>query len=153
MTVTIEDEARARRQRRTLPVVPDAAGELPLSPTDVAQFIRLEQCQRYLRLRLHERAVNRNFLREYGVVPQSIPPLLTRSGAAFEARVEVAVRARFAAHNFATDTARGKGWATRWSSSRRGSRWRWRGGGCAAMSISCAWRATRTAPCGSSSPT
>ena len=74
-------EARAAR-RKALPVVADAAGNLPLSPTDVAQFIRLDQCQRYLRLRLHERAVNRAFLRDYGVAPQSIPPLLTRSGAA-----------------------------------------------------------------------
>lgn len=96
--------------RRELPVVPNAAGELALSPTDVAQFIRLDQCQRYLRLRLHERAVNRHFLRDYGVAPQAIPPLLTRSGADFEARVEAAIRARFAARNFATEPPRGTGW-------------------------------------------
>ena len=80
-------------------------GALRLSPTDISQFIRLEQCQRYLRLRLHERAVNAHFLREYGVAPQSIPPLLTRSGADFEERVEAAVRARFAARNLADGAA------------------------------------------------
>ena len=71
------------------PLDPDDG--LPLSPTDIAQFIRLEQCRRYLRLRLHERAVDRGFLRAYGVTPQVIPPLLTRSGAACEAWVEAAV--------------------------------------------------------------
>jgi len=72
-----------------------------ISPTDVAQFIRLEQCERYLRLRLHERVAGRGFLFDYGVVPQSLPPLLTRSGAAFEARVERAVAARYPTRNFA----------------------------------------------------
>jgi hypothetical protein len=100
----------AKGALRELPVVANDAGELALSPTDVAQFIRLDQCQRYLRLRLHERAVNRHFLRDYGVAPQSIPPLLTRSGADFEERVEAAIRARFAARNFAIEPPRGKGW-------------------------------------------
>ncbi|HEU5327935.1 MAG TPA: AAA domain-containing protein [Thermomicrobiales bacterium] len=91
------------------PVLPEAGG-WQLSPTDIAQFIRLEQCERYLRLRLHARTANRHFMRDYGVVPQAIPALLTRSGADFEARVEAAVRRRFAALNFATETARGKTW-------------------------------------------
>ena len=64
---------------------------LPISPTDVSQFIRLDQCERYLRLRLHERAEGTRFLRDYGVVPQAIPPLLTRSGADFERAVEDAI--------------------------------------------------------------
>jgi hypothetical protein len=106
----IDERGRTTRAFRELPVVANAAGELALSPTDVAQFIRLDQCQRYLRLRLHERAVNRHFLREYGVAPQSIPPLLTRSGADFEAQVEGDIRARFAARNFAIEPPRGKGW-------------------------------------------
>lgn len=62
-----------------------------LVPTDVAQFIRLEQCQRYLRLRLHERAEGLRAIRDYGVVPQTMPPLLTRSGLAFEERIEAAL--------------------------------------------------------------
>ncbi len=78
-----------------------AAGVRKISPTDVAQYIRLEQCERYLRLRLHERARGRRFLAEYGVAAQSIPPLLTRSGARFEERVEQAVAAHYAALNLA----------------------------------------------------
>jgi hypothetical protein len=38
-----------------LPPILDTRG-LRLSPTDISQFIRLEQCERYLRLRLHSRA-------------------------------------------------------------------------------------------------
>lgn len=101
MTATTDSAATPPRARQALPVVANAAGLLLLSPTDVAQFIRLDQCQRYLRLRLHERAVNRAFLRDYGVAPQAIPPLLTRSGADFEARVEAAVRAHSPAINLA----------------------------------------------------
>jgi len=78
-----------------------AAGVRKISPTDVAQYIRLEQCQRYLRLRLHERARGRRFMACYGVAPQAIPPLLTRSGARFEDRVEQSI----AAHHAALDLA------------------------------------------------
>src|SRR5436305_15330624 len=35
----------------TIPVTPGPSGRLKVSPTDVSQFIRLEQCRRYLRLR------------------------------------------------------------------------------------------------------
>jgi hypothetical protein len=78
--------------------------EMPrLSPTDISQFIRLEQCERYLRLRLHEHGVNGNFLRQYGVAPVSVTPLLTRSGAAFEERVTAAIRARYATRDFAAE--------------------------------------------------
>jgi hypothetical protein len=65
-----------------------------LSPTDIAQFIRLDQCQRYLKLRLRERAEGRGFLRDYGVAAESITPLLTRSGIEFEHRVKDAISAR-----------------------------------------------------------
>jgi len=66
----------------------DAAHEShAITPTDVSQFIRLDQCERYLRLRLHERAAGRDFMTEYNVAPQSIPPILTRSGAKFEETV------------------------------------------------------------------
>lgn len=42
----------------TIPIVNLDRLDAPLSisPTDVSQFIRLDQCRRYLRLRLHERA-------------------------------------------------------------------------------------------------
>src|SRR5918998_4990218 len=58
----------------------DALGRIRISPTDVSQFIRLDQCERYLRLRLHERSAGMRFMYDYGVVPQSIPFLLTQSG-------------------------------------------------------------------------
>src|SRR5262245_57087038 len=71
-----------------LPVVPDPAGQpLRISPTDVSQFVRLEQCERYLRFRLAERS-GRTFLREYDVAPQRITPLLSLSGRKFEESVE-----------------------------------------------------------------
>jgi hypothetical protein len=41
----------------------------PLSPTDISQFIRLDQCERYLRL--HERIHGAHLLRDYDVTPQS----------------------------------------------------------------------------------
>ena len=66
----------------------DEQGRMRISPTDVSQFIRLDQCERYLRLRLHERSAGIRFMYDYGVVPQSIPPLLTQSGAQFEQGVE-----------------------------------------------------------------
>lgn len=90
----------------SLPVSTGANGCRPISPTDISQFIRLEQCQRYLRLRLHERTVNAKFMADYGVVPQSLPPLLTRSGADFEQAVELAVAARFKKINLVNDVQR-----------------------------------------------
>src|SRR5215218_2113442 len=73
----------------------DALGRVRISPTDVSQFIRLDQCERYLRLRLHERSAGRRFMDDYDVVPQSIPPLLTQSGNLFEEKVERTVAAGF----------------------------------------------------------
>jgi hypothetical protein len=66
----------------------DSAALRGISPTDVAQFIRLEQCERYLRLRLHQREYGEQFLHDYGVTPQAIPQLLAHSGADFEDAVE-----------------------------------------------------------------
>ena len=85
----------------------DADGYLRISPTDVSQFIRLDQCERYLRLRLHERSAGTRFMRDYEVAPQSIPPLLTQSGARFEERVERSVAQRFRSVNLAADVGDG----------------------------------------------
>ncbi len=63
-------------------------GARALSPTDVTTFIRLEQCERYLRLRLHERRDGLGFMKDFGVVPQTITPLLQLSGSRFEAELE-----------------------------------------------------------------
>ena len=80
--VTLEDEYT---------VGLDELGRVRISPTDVSQFIRLDQCERYLRLRLHERSAGMRFMYDYGVVSQSIPRLLTQSGSRFEEEVETAV--------------------------------------------------------------
>ncbi len=77
------------------PVIPPAPAARRLSPTDISQFIRLEQCARYLRFQMAERAGGRNFMRAYDVAPQAMTPLLTQSGRAFESRVEAAVARRF----------------------------------------------------------
>jgi hypothetical protein len=74
-----------------------------ISPTVISQFVRLDQCRRYLRLALHERAVGSGFMRDYGVSPQEILPLLTRAGAEFELRVEAASSVRFAVRNLAKE--------------------------------------------------
>lgn len=74
-----------------------------ISPTVVSQYVRLDQCRRYLRLALHERAAGSRFLRDYDVAPQEITPLLTRTGAEFEQQVEGEANARFLVRNLATE--------------------------------------------------
>jgi len=74
-----------------------------LSPTDLSQFIRLGQCERYLRLRLHERNVDARFMAHYGVRTAPITPLLTRSGAAFEQQVMGDIAAHYATTLFVSD--------------------------------------------------
>jgi hypothetical protein len=79
-----------------IPLLPTDAPRR-ISPTDISQFVRLDQCARYLRLRLYERTTDRSFMTRYGVAPQAIPPLLTRTGAEFEQRIEAQVSAPGAA--------------------------------------------------------
>ncbi len=86
----IETETRAAD---LYPVDRDRDGHFSVSPTEVARFISLEQCERYLRLRLHERSGGKSFLADYGVRAQTLPPLLTRSGTSFEESVERAIAA------------------------------------------------------------
>ena len=87
---------------------------LRISPTDVSQFIRLDQCERYLRLRLHERAVGLGFMRDYGVTPQSIPAPADRSGADFEARSRAGSSARtFRSTQFSSESRQKSGVARR----------------------------------------
>ena len=92
-------------QRIDLPTLGAVADYRQITPTDVAQFIRLDQCERYLRLRLHTRAMGAGFMTAYGVVPQSIPPLLTRSGKRFEGRIEQDVAAHVRTVNLARESA------------------------------------------------
>ena len=77
----------------SLPVLPTAS-PLRLTPTDVSQFVRLEQCERYLRFRLAERA-KQKFMEEHEVVPQRITPLLSLSGSTFEEGIESDLGKRF----------------------------------------------------------
>jgi hypothetical protein len=72
------------------------------TPTDVTQFVRLEQCERYLRFRLAERA-GHDFMGEYGVAPQRITPLLSLSGQTFEEGIETDLARRFRTVNFAAN--------------------------------------------------
>src|SRR6516164_7413647 len=82
-----------------LPVLP-ADRPLRLTPTDVSQFVRLEQCERFLRFRLAERA-GQKFMEDYDVTPQRITPLLSLSGDEFEEGVEKALGKYFRTVHYA----------------------------------------------------
>src|SRR5881397_816252 len=87
----------------SLPVLPNTR-PLRLTPTDVSQFVRLEQCDRFLRFRLAERA-GQKFMEDYDVTPQRITPLLSLSGHEFEEGIEKALGKRFRTVNYADLTA------------------------------------------------
>ena len=76
-------------------VPPGDDGLRLLSPTDLSQYIMLGQCQRHLRLRLHQRGAGTGFLRRAGVQAQEIPPLRTRSGGEFEYETMEQIERRF----------------------------------------------------------
>lgn len=82
-----------------LPIIP-ADRPLRLTPTDVSQFVRVDQCARFLRFRLAERA-GQDFMGPYGVVPQRLTPLLSLSGHEFEEAVEKNLASRFRTVHFA----------------------------------------------------
>src|SRR5580700_4443721 len=86
----------------SLPVLP--TGSMRLTPTDVSQFVRLEQCERFLRFRLAERA-GQEFMKEYDVNPQRITPLLSLSGHEFEEGIEKSLGKRFPTVNYAEKSA------------------------------------------------
>lgn len=75
-----------------------------LTPTDVSQFVRLEQCERYLRFRLAERD-GQKFMEEYAVILQRITPLLSLSGHSFEDGVEAALVKHFRTVHYAARSA------------------------------------------------
>lgn len=80
---------------RLPPLALDSAQPQAISPTDLAQYLRLDQCRRYLRLRLHERRKELSWLPRYGMSLQPLPPMLTIAGRQFEQEIEVQVRKRF----------------------------------------------------------
>ncbi len=88
---------------QSLPVL-TAGRPLRLTPTDVSQFVRLEQCERYLRFRLAERA-GQKFMEEYGVIPQRITPLLSLSGSTFEEGIEADLDKHFRTVQYAAKYA------------------------------------------------
>src|SRR6476659_8633224 len=83
----------------SLPVL-STTHPLRLTPTDVSQFVRLEQCERFLRFRLAERA-GQNFMEDYDVTPQRITPLLSLSGHEFEEGIEKALGSHFRTVHYA----------------------------------------------------
>jgi hypothetical protein len=87
----------------SLPVL-SAKGPLRLTPTDVSQFVRLEQCERFLRFRLAERA-GQEFMEEYDVNPQRITPLLSLSGHEFEDGIEETLGKKYTTVNYAKKSA------------------------------------------------
>ena len=97
--------ADARFGNSTRYPVPARSGGRRISPTIVSQFVRLDQCRRYLRLALHERGAGSGFMREYDVAPQEILPLLTRSGAEFEKRVAESAALMFPTRDLAQERA------------------------------------------------
>jgi len=86
-----------------LPVLPTDR-PMRLTPTDVSQFVRLEQCERFLRFRLAERA-GQKFMEEYDVNPQRITPLLSLSGHEFEEGIEETLGKKYATVNYAKKSA------------------------------------------------
>src|SRR5438874_2164037 len=81
-----------------------ASAPIRLTPTDVSQFVRLEQCERFLRFRLAERA-GQKFMEDYDVTPQRITPLLSLSGHEFEEGVEKSLGKGFRAVHYAARAA------------------------------------------------
>jgi hypothetical protein len=110
VNLTERGESRTQEIRRNEALLPaTVAGKQPrISPTVVSQFVRLDQCRRYLRLALHERMYGPGFMRDYNVAPQEILPLLTRAGAEFEERVEAAAAQRFSTRTFSPARAPGE---------------------------------------------
>ena len=85
----------------SLPVLTPTPGRpLRITPTDISQFVRLEQCERFLRFRMSERSGLR-FMEEYGVTPQRITPILSLSGKTFEESVEGEVAGRLRSVHYA----------------------------------------------------
>src|ERR1051326_1694349 len=82
-----------------LPVLPNDR-PLRLTPTDVSMFVRFEQCERFLRFRLAERA-GQKFMEDYDVTPQRIMPLLSLSGHEFEEGIEKSLGSHFRTVHYA----------------------------------------------------
>ena len=76
-----------------------------ITPTDLSQYVRLDRCERFLRLRLHERNDGRGFLKQAGVTAEAIPAILTRSGLAFEQAMLAQIAAGYRVVDFSADNS------------------------------------------------
>jgi len=66
--------------------MPDSTHPIRLNPTSLAQYIRFENCDRFLRFRLVEQDAER-MLQKWNLTIQPLTPLLKESGADFESDV------------------------------------------------------------------
>jgi hypothetical protein len=82
----------------SLPVLTASGKPLRLSPTDITQFIRHDQCARYLRLQLSKHS-GFDIWRAIEAKPQPLPPLRTMAGHDFENNVEGLLALRFEVEN------------------------------------------------------
>jgi hypothetical protein len=87
----------------SLPFLPSKR-PMRLTPAYVTQFVRFEQCERFIRFRLAERA-GQKFMSDYDVNPQRITPLLSLSGHDFEEGIEKSLSKQFDTINYAEKSA------------------------------------------------
>ena len=71
-----------------------------ITPTDISTFVRLEQCERFLRLKLAER-VGHKFMESYGVSIQRVTPIMSLSGNRFEDEIEKELKSKFRTIDYA----------------------------------------------------
>ncbi|MGB9521531.1 MAG: hypothetical protein ACPL6F_02125, partial [Anaerolineales bacterium] len=67
--------------------------DLRLSPTTLSQYIRLENCERFLRFRLVPEDVER-LKKRWGLTIQPLTPLLKESGFDFEQNITTRLAAK-----------------------------------------------------------
>lgn len=111
--MTLLDEQKKPAVERTPRLAEEGSrfvvADYNITPTDVSQFLRLEGCERYFRLRLYQKAHGDGFLYDFDVAPQAITPLLTAAGLDFEQRVEKAAAEVFPVLNCAEADEEGTG--------------------------------------------
>ncbi len=70
--------------------------EIPsVYPTDFTEFIGLEQCYRYLRLKMTDRIKGVDVIRDSGLYPNYVTPIMSLAGREFENNVESELRKHF----------------------------------------------------------
>ena len=78
---------------------------LRIAPTDLAAYLRMEQCERFYRLQLLRKNGAGTMFEAYGVQPTALPGLLTRAGSEFEMRVLEELQGALRVHDFAAERA------------------------------------------------